>query len=69
MEQQNIDNHKTKNDTFIDRDPSSLASLRGKPLAERNSITIILKHETFSCLLILFILILSSKEHYRGRYF
>jgi hypothetical protein len=43
VEQQNIENHNTKNDTFIDRNPSSLASSRGKPPTEQSSITIILK--------------------------
>jgi hypothetical protein len=40
----------TKNDTFIDRKQCSLSSLRGKP-----------QEKYFSCLLLLFILILSSK--------
>ena len=31
MKQQNIENNNTKNDTFIDRKSSSLASSRGKP--------------------------------------
>jgi hypothetical protein len=29
--QQNIENHNTKKNTFIDTKPSSLTSLRGKP--------------------------------------
>jgi hypothetical protein len=31
--QQNIENNNTNNDAFIDKNPSSLASSRGKPLA------------------------------------
>jgi hypothetical protein len=38
MEQQNIENHNTKNDTFIDRKPSSLASSRGKPPTEHRAL-------------------------------
>jgi hypothetical protein len=39
QKQQNIENNNTTNDTFIDRKPSSLASLRGKPPIEQISIT------------------------------
>jgi hypothetical protein len=42
-EQQNIEEKNTNNDTFIDKNPSSLASLRGKPPTEKISITIIHK--------------------------
>jgi hypothetical protein len=63
VEQQNIENHNIKNDTFIDRNPSS------KTPAKQSSITMISQDETFSYLLLLFIIILSSKENSRGRSF
>ena len=47
MEQKNIENNNTNDDTFIDRKPSSLASSRGKDLAEHISITIILKKRLY----------------------
>jgi hypothetical protein len=53
MEQQNIENNNTNNDTFIDTNSSSLASSRGKPPIEKSYITIILKtklsHAFYSC--------------------
>jgi hypothetical protein len=39
LKQHNIENNNTRNDTFIDRNPSSLASSRGKALVEKRSIT------------------------------
>jgi hypothetical protein len=43
MEQKNIEKRNTKNNTFIQINQCSLASLRGKPPPEQSSITIILK--------------------------
>jgi hypothetical protein len=68
MEQQKYREPQPDNDTFIDRKLSSLASSRGKPPVEQCSFTIILQ-TTFSYLLLLFILVLPSKEHSRGRSF
>jgi len=39
QKQQNIENNNTRNDTFIDIKPSSLASSRGQPPTEQSSIT------------------------------
>jgi hypothetical protein len=36
LKQQNIENNNSRNDTFIDRNPSSLASSRGKPPVEQS---------------------------------
>jgi hypothetical protein len=46
MEQQNIEKRNSRNDTFIQREQSSLASSRGKPPAKQRYITIILKTNT-----------------------
>jgi hypothetical protein len=54
MEQQNIENRNTNNNTFIERKQCSLASSRGKPPTEQSSITINLKtnisHASYSYL-------------------
>jgi hypothetical protein len=70
MKQQNIKKSNTINDTFIQRNQCS----RGKPLAEQRSIPSsraeIYSNNTqdkdLSCLLLLFIRILSSKEPSRN---
>jgi hypothetical protein len=68
MEQKKYREAQPYNDTFIDRKLSSLASSRGKPPVEKIYFTIILQIY-FSYLLLLFILVLPSKEHSRGRSF
>jgi hypothetical protein len=67
VELENIENNNTNNDTFNDINLGSLASPRGKPLAKQISNTKILK-TTFPCLILLFILVISSKKHSRGIY-
>jgi hypothetical protein len=38
LKKQNIENNNSRNDTFIDINPSSLAYSRGKPPVEKSSV-------------------------------
>jgi len=67
VELENIENNNTKNDIFNDINLGSLASPMGKPRAEQISNTKFFK-TTFPCLILLFILVISSKKHSRGIY-